>query len=232
MTRRARASLARVDGAIASRSAGTPANWRRRRRTPRRRARMPPVRVSAKPTALGRARRDCPSSCRRRRSPARPRRRAARRSETIHRRRPPSARSRSGDRRCARDQDRDRPTTPPDREAAAADQQRLAARPSAVRARWVVRRPGENEREQQRRDAVVEQALALDQQPEPAGDAGLAQQRDDRDRIGRGDQRAEGERGSERPAEPRRAAATTPAPSKTPIVEAPGPAQIAPELAP
>ncbi len=60
---------------------------------------------------------------------------------------------------------------------------------------------GEDQREQQRRGAVVEQALALDDEPQPALDAGLAQHGDDGDRIGGGDQRAEGERRRERPVE-------------------------------
>ena len=65
-----------------------------------------------------------------------------------------------------------------------------------------MRRPGEDQREEDRRRAVVDQALGLDQEPQPAGYAGFAQERDHRDRVGRGDQRAEDERGLDRPAEP------------------------------
>ena len=92
------------------------------------------------------------------------------------------------------EQDRDSGDDEADDDPAAADQQRLAE--NAERRRRARRRAerGDDQREQQRRDAVVDQALALDDEPQAALDAGLAQQRDDGDRVGGRDQRAEGER--------------------------------------
>ena len=62
-------------------------------------------------------------------------------------------------------------------------------------------RPDENEGEEDRGGAVVEQALGFDEEAEAAGDARFLDERDDRDRIGRADQRPENEGGFERPAE-------------------------------
>ena len=62
-------------------------------------------------------------------------------------------------------------------------------------------RPGEDQGEQNRRRAVVDQALRFDQQAQPAGDAVLAQQGDHCDRVGGGDQRSERQRRLDPPAE-------------------------------
>ena len=62
-------------------------------------------------------------------------------------------------------------------------------------------RPDENEGEEDRGRAVVEQALGLDEQAEAAGHSQFFDERDDRDRVGRADQRPENEGGFERPAE-------------------------------
>ena len=61
--------------------------------------------------------------------------------------------------------------------------------------------PDENEGEEDRGGAVVEQALGFDEEAEAAGHARFLDERDDRDRVGRRDQRAEDERGLKRPAE-------------------------------
>jgi hypothetical protein len=43
-------------------------------------------------------------------------------------------------------------------------------------------------------DAVVQEAFALDQKPKPPRDTSVAQEGDDGDRVGGGDQRSEGQR--------------------------------------
>ena len=102
------------------------------------------------------------------------------------------------------EQDRDSRDDEADGDPAAADQQRLAENAERRRRARRLAERGDDQREQQRRDAVVDQALALDDQPQAAFDAGLAQQRDDGDRVGGGDERAEGERRPGGPAEQRR----------------------------
>ena len=71
-----------------------------------------------------------------------------------------------------------------------------------MRVSRVMGRPDQNEREQHRGDAVVEQALGFDEQAQAAGHAQFPEERDDRDRVGRADQRSEDEGRFERPAEP------------------------------
>ena len=63
-------------------------------------------------------------------------------------------------------------------------------------------RPDEDEGEQDRGDAVVEQALGLDEEAQAPGYARFPEERDNRDRVGRADQHPEDEGGFERPAEP------------------------------
>ena len=72
---------------------------------------------------------------------------------------------------------------------------------SGSAAHRTVGRPDENEREEDRGRAVVEQALGLDEEAEAAGHPRFLDERDDRDRVGRADQRPEDEGGFERPAE-------------------------------
>ena len=67
--------------------------------------------------------------------------------------------------------------------------------------RRIVGGPGEDQGEEDRRRAVVDEAFGLDQEPQPPGHAGLAQKRDHRDRVGGGDQRPERQRRLDPPAE-------------------------------
>ena len=64
-----------------------------------------------------------------------------------------------------------------------------------------MRRPDENEGEEDRGRAIVEQALGLDEEAEAASHSQFFDERDDRDRVGRADQRPEDECGFDRPAE-------------------------------
>ena len=72
----------------------------------------------------------------------------------------------------------------------------------ALRVSRVMGRPDQNKREQHRGGAVVEQALGFDEKAQAAGHARFPQERDNRDRVGRADQRSEDEGGFKRPAEP------------------------------
>ena len=63
-------------------------------------------------------------------------------------------------------------------------------------------RPDEYEGKEDRGRAVVEQALGLDEEAEAARHPGFLDERNDRDRVGRADQRSEDERRFKRPAEP------------------------------
>ena len=102
----------------------------------------------------------------------------------------------------SRDHDRDQPDAEPGGEAAAGDDgKRREDGERVLSARRVMGRPDENEGEEDRGGAVVEQALGLDEEAEAAGHARFLDERDDRDRVGRADQRPEDERGFERPAE-------------------------------
>ena len=76
----------------------------------------------------------------------------------------------------------------------------MAARGSSPLA-GLVGGPDENEGEEDRGGAVVEQALGFDEEAEAAGHARFLDERDDGNRVGRGDQRAEDQRGLKRPAE-------------------------------
>jgi hypothetical protein len=103
----------------------------------------------------------------------------------------------------SRDHDRNQPNAESGGKPAAGDYEKgHGGGKRALRVSRVVGRPDEDEREQDRGGAVVEQALGFDEEAQPAGHARFPQERDDRDRVGRADQRAEDESGFERPAKP------------------------------
>ena len=94
------------------------------------------------------------------------------------------------------------PTPNPGGETAASDDdKRREDRERILSARRAMRGPDENEGEEDRGGAVVEQALGLDEEAEAASHSRFFDERDDRDRVGRADQRPEDERGFKRPAE-------------------------------
>ena len=100
------------------------------------------------------------------------------------------------------DHDGDQPDAEPGREPAASNSdKRCDDRERVLSAHRAMGRPDENEGEEDRGRAIVEQALGLDEEAEAAGHSRFFDERDDRDRVGRADQRPENEGGFERPAE-------------------------------
>jgi hypothetical protein len=72
--------------------------------------------------------------------------------------------------RRTRERDRDETYEKPDHKPPARDEgKRARNRQRAASGRWIVRSPGENQREQNRRGAVVDQAFGFDQEPQAAG---------------------------------------------------------------
>ena len=100
------------------------------------------------------------------------------------------------------DHDGDQPDAEPRGQAAAGDDgEGCEDGERVLSARRVMGRPDENEGEEDRGRAVVEQTLGLDEEAEAASHSRFLDERDDRDRVGRADQRPEDERGFKRPAE-------------------------------
>ena len=95
------------------------------------------------------------------------------------------------------DEHRYEPDNKSDEKAAAGDDDKCARdREWTARLRRIVGRPCEDQCEQNRGRPIVDETLGFNQEPQPAGHAGLAQKRDHRNGVGRGDQRAEDERDS------------------------------------
>ena len=90
----------------------------------------------------------------------------------------------------------------PDRDAAACDlDQRRDDPEGAAGSRRAMRGPGEDQGEEDRRRAIVDEAFGLDEEPQASRDPGLAQKRDHRDRVGGGDERPERQRRLDPPTE-------------------------------
>ena len=99
------------------------------------------------------------------------------------------------------DHDGDQPNAEPRREPAASNSDKGRNDRERIPAFWTMDRPDEDEGEEDCGGAIVEQALGLDEQAEPSSHSQFLDERDDRDRVGRADQRPENEGGFERPAE-------------------------------
>ena len=179
---------------------------------PQRQRELPPARRKSGRARPARGSRDCPSAVRPRRWPARPNRGSVRPAGTS--RRPSTVVSVLSTRWSA--------VRPATAMAAPAQASPTTVPPPTVSSRSCITSAGvaippmvacaqaSDQGKQHRRDAVVEQALAFDQQAQPAGDAVVLEHGDDGDRIGRGDQHAEQHGGAERPAQRRRPCPPTP----------------------